>query len=129
MTREILDLSRSKPPKDWTPGPVLTLTSISIDTFFDPDFETDPRWSTGTAGITEVLLRDRLGDTEGAIRASKGLTKQSQGQVLCQLTFQRARRGDTNGALAVANSIESPRDRLLAFKLMGMAVGDRDTRK
>ncbi len=98
--------------------------AISAISFVDPDVEVDPRLAEILAQRDSMLLRVRLGDSEGAIRQAQAMPDPLRNGALSNLAETLAHHGQVAMAIKLAASLDTAQDRLRAYDLVASAVRD-----
>jgi len=119
----------SKAPATPLPGKVSTVQAIGRDTYIDFDLELEP----GQVQYQrETMLQHALtsmGNVEAAVRSAEALPTARRDRDLSQIVGHLARRGDVNGAMNLATSIESRDVRLSAFITLAGAIPEVPAKK
>jgi len=129
--RQKLHIAEAKVPENapTLPGKIGPPQAVAARSFAQFEYELDPRMIEHQKQMVSLFLHARLGDSEGALRLARAMPAGARDVALGNLAGDLARRGDVAGALKLAESLETPDERLAAFDLTACAIRDRNTSK
>ena len=137
IARQELGLLKAKAPEVAKPKPYRGPTTISADTFLDPDMEALSFFNDMHTKGQEAAIRAELDGVEAALQVIRAMPadhpeavhqgvftprKSAYGSLVAMLAY----RGDLAAAETVVDSIESPETRLWALTQIAQAIGNAD---
>ncbi len=129
--RQELELAEAKGPVR-TPAvaaKVKPAKSFSARSFVDFESEHDDAEVEQNKLMASIFMYARLGEQEKALRLARTLPAGMIDVVMGNLAGNLAHHGDVAGAFKLAASLETPQQRLMAFDLAALAVGQDRARR
>ncbi len=127
LIRQALECAEAKEPKDAQAhmGKTRRTMATIASQFVDYEYEVEPRWAEHQRLELSVPLRVRLGEVEEVIRRARSLPVQQRNFQLTALVRELGQHGDVAGALRLAESLETPDQRLEAIAIAATLIGNR----
>ena len=118
MSRLRKECHQAPKPEGFKLGPVMNLNAVGRDTFLDPELEFPNAWvNVKPAAMMPGATLDFTDLTE-AERAARALPAATRGDALMMVAARVAAKGDFDGALRIAATIEDAHGKLSTYQLI-----------